>query len=501
MFGTRGLSRAAIRGNTINVPLIKPVLPARSLSSIAARPILFTSRNDRLRLKASSYLPPASVSGLSFARFNSTSPENATAQATENVTPLGDSQLPNIEDIPEKIGYLKELGLDYGWGPSAFMEWLIEHIHIWGGMSWWASLAAAAVITRIALFHPSLKASDNAAKTGPIKNEMMALRTKRMQLLSQGRQLDAAKAKIELDDLYAKHDIQTWRNFVPLLQVPLGFGIFRVVRGMSELPVPGLAMEQFAWIHDLTSYDPYYILPILSSGFIYFTMKKGMETGLNEMGQTALGRSFLIGFPAMSLLFMSWQPAAMQLYFVVSGLFSLVQGYLFNTPATRKMLGMAELYRPPAGEGKDSLRMIQDSFLSQMQKMNERGEISGSPKKTENVSMVDKLVNNAKKEYSTMKKEVGDKVKSMTDANTDKRNHDGTPAAAPRLSAAEKQSAESYRAQREIEDAYELAERNRRRTQEYEAYIAQQQMSASQAWKQKGKEALKKTAKKSKPRK
>ena len=117
------------------------------------------------------------------------------------------------------------------------------------------------------------------------------------------------------------------------------------------------------------------------------------------------------------------------------------------------------------------------------------------------ISMVDKLVNNAKKEYSTMKKEVGDKVKSMTDANTDKRNHDGTPAAAPRLSAAEKQSAESYRAQREIEDAYELAERNRRRTQEYEAYIAQQQMSASQAWKQKGKEALKKTAKKSKPKK
>lgn len=399
------------------------------------------------------------------------------------------------------------------------MEWLIEHIHIWGGMSWWASLAAAALVTRIALFHPSLKAADNAAKIGPIKNEMTLLRTKRMQFLSQGRQLDAAKAKVELDDLLEKHDIKAWRTYVPMLQVPLGFGIFRVVRGMSELPVPGLAMEHFVWIHDLTSYDPYYVLPLLATSFMYFTMKvsllfcpvfiaqqadilqKGVDTGLNEMGQSAIGRFFVIGLPAISLLFIAWQPAALQLYFAASGAFSLIQGYLFNTDATRKMLGITPLYRPPAGEGRDGLRMIQEEFLSQMKKMNERGEFSGSPKKVENVSMVDKMVNNAKKEYSTMKREMGDKVKSFTDANADRKNHDGTPAAAPRLSTAEKQSAESYKAQREIEDAHELAERNRRRTQEYEAFIAQQQMNASQAWKQKGKEALKKTAKKSKPKK
>jgi YidC/Oxa1 family membrane protein insertase len=200
-------------------------------------------------------------------------------------------------------------------------------------------------------------------------------------------------------------------------------------------------------------------------------------------------------------LFISWQPAALQLYFAASGFFSLAQGYLFNTAATRKMLGMAPIYHPPAGEGKDSLRMIQQEFLSQMQKMNERGEVSGSPTKSANVSMVDKMVNNAKKEYSTMKKEMGDKVKSFTDANADAKNHDGSPAAPPRLSVAEKQSADSYKAQREIEDAHELAERNRRRTREYESYVAQQQMNASQTWKQKGRETLKKAAKKSKPRK
>uniref|UniRef100_A0A093XDT3 Mitochondrial inner membrane protein OXA1 n=1 Tax=Talaromyces marneffei PM1 TaxID=1077442 RepID=A0A093XDT3_TALMA len=500
MIGSRSLSRAAARGSARNISFIKPVSSARSLSSIASRPILSTSQNCRLRLKSSSYLPPVSVSSLSFARFNSTSTESA--QATGDATPLGESQLPSIDDIPEKIGYLKDLGLDYGWGPSAFMEWLIEHIHIWGGMPWYASIAVAAIVTRLALFHPALKAADNAAKTSPIKDEMMELRKKRMQLLSQGRQLDAAKAKVELDDLYAKHDIKMWRNFVPLLQIPLGFGIFRVVRGMTTLPIPGLVVEEFAWIHDLTSYDPYYVLPILTSGFMYLAMRKGMDSGVNEMGKTALGRSITIGLPAMSLLFIAWQPAALQLYFAVSSLFSLGQGYLFNTPVTRKALGIAPAYKPPVnGEGKDSLRMIQQEFLSQMRKMNESGEVSGSSTKPNNISMLDKMVNNAKKEYSTMKKEMGDKVRTFTDANSSAKNHDGTPAAAPRLSAAEKQSALSYKAQREIEDAHELAERNRKRTQEYEAYIAQQQANANQAWKQKGREALKQSAKKSRSRK
>lgn len=33
--------------------------------------------------------------------------------------------------IPEQIGYLKDLGLDYGWGPTSFVQWLIENIHVY----------------------------------------------------------------------------------------------------------------------------------------------------------------------------------------------------------------------------------------------------------------------------------------------------------------------------------------------------------------------------------
>lgn len=208
----------------------------------------------------------------------------------------------------------------------------------------------------------------------------------------------------------------------------------------------------------------------------------------------------MYGFPTLSLLFTVWQPAGLQLYFFSTGFFALCQSYLINMPTTRKLLRIAPIHRP--AENKDSLRMIQQEYIPFTQGLQAGTEVSAAPKKAGNVSLVDKVVNNAKKEFSTMKQEMNKGLKnfSQQDSST---NADGSPMAPPRLSPEEKRSADTYKAQREIEDVQELAERNRRRVQEYEAFIAQQQMNASQAWRKKAKEATasKKPAKKSRTKK
>jgi YidC/Oxa1 family membrane protein insertase len=178
-----------------------------------------------------------------------------------------------ISQIPERLGYLKDLGLDYGWGPSAFMEWSIEHIHIMSGIPWWASIAAAAALVRLALFQPAVMASSNAALSIPIKEKMSVLRSQRTMFLTQGKQLEAAKVKEEMQQIHDGLGISIWKNFLPMLQIPLGFGCFRVVRGMTSLPVPALADEQLAWITDLTTYDPLFVLPITAAAFTYWTFK------------------------------------------------------------------------------------------------------------------------------------------------------------------------------------------------------------------------------------
>ncbi|KAK8067343.1 YidC/Oxa1 family membrane protein insertase [Apiospora hydei] len=62
----------------------------------------------------------------------------------------------NILDMPEQIGYLKDLGLDFGWGPTAMCEWMVEHFHVTAGLPWWGAIGAAALVIRLVMVWPSV---------------------------------------------------------------------------------------------------------------------------------------------------------------------------------------------------------------------------------------------------------------------------------------------------------------------------------------------------------
>jgi YidC/Oxa1 family membrane protein insertase len=58
-----------------------------------------------------------------------------------------------------------------------------------------------------------------------------------------------------------------------MAQIPLGYGTFRVVRGMTGLPVPAVASESVAWINDLTIADPTYLLPVMSAAMLMVVLR------------------------------------------------------------------------------------------------------------------------------------------------------------------------------------------------------------------------------------
>lgn len=222
----------------------------------------------------------SSASRLSFARFNSTSTAAAattttTADAAQTgSTNIADLSALEIEQIPEKIGYLKELGLDYGWGPSSLMQWVIEHIHIWTGLPWWASIVAAGILVRIAMLKPTIDSSDLAAKLHAVRDVVNPVRERMVRAARDGNQVELIKARAELQDLNMKHGIKTWKALVPLfLNIPLSYGCFRVVNGMAALPVPGLAAESVGWITDLTVSDPYFVIPTATAAVFYLSIR------------------------------------------------------------------------------------------------------------------------------------------------------------------------------------------------------------------------------------
>lgn len=211
------------------------------------------------------------------ARFNSTSsaanPNELAPEPSQQPTEWDLSNI-DIEAIPEKIGYLKELGLDYGWGPSSAVEYIMEHVHMWSGLPWLGSIVATGVLIRFAILPLFFRSADASTRIANNKHIITPVRAKMMSAAQSQNQVEMQKYRADLAKLNSELGIKSSNVFIPMfLQIPFGYGCYRVVSGMAHLPVPGLAAEQFAWIKDLTVADPFFILPLLTSGFLYMSLR------------------------------------------------------------------------------------------------------------------------------------------------------------------------------------------------------------------------------------
>lgn len=182
-----------------------------------------------------------------------------------------------LSSIPEHLGYLKDLGLDYGWGPTAFVEWLLEHVHILSGTPWWASIILTALAVRLALLKPFIEAADTSARIATLQPLIKPIQARLNQAKQNQDQAATLFGAQELQNLYRNAGIKLWKIAVPLVQAPIGYGTFRLLRGMSELPVPGLEEGGFLWIQDLTVADPFYVLPALTAVAIHWTFKASTQ--------------------------------------------------------------------------------------------------------------------------------------------------------------------------------------------------------------------------------
>lgn len=193
-------------------------------------------------------------------------------------SPASSSPLESIIDNdyalpPEQIGYLKDLGLDYGWGPTAFIQTLLEHVHIYSSTPWWGSIMLTALLIRLALMRAYINAADTSARMAVLTPDIAPLKAQMKVAQQNQNKLELGRLTQEVRNLYKAADVKIWKVFVPMLQVPLGFGTFRLLRGMSELPVPGLENGGFLWLKDLTVADPYFILPLMTGLAFHVTFK------------------------------------------------------------------------------------------------------------------------------------------------------------------------------------------------------------------------------------
>ncbi|EPQ67752.1 hypothetical protein BGT96224_4451 [Blumeria graminis f. sp. tritici 96224] len=223
------------------------------------------------------------------------------------------------------------MGLDWGWGPTSVMEYAIEHLHVYMGGPWWLTITAAAILTRAALFMPYVSAADNAARLAVVSPITKPIMTKMVAAQKAGDQIAFLQYKQEQSLIHRRAGIKAWKAGIPLIQMVLGFGTFRLLNGMAKLPVPGLETGGTLWFANLAAPDPLYLLPMATAATLHWVLRKGGESGVQMMNAKMLS-IMKWGFPLLSLVFTSWLPAAVQLHFFASGLLSLAHPPCYASP-------------------------------------------------------------------------------------------------------------------------------------------------------------------------
>jgi YidC/Oxa1 family membrane protein insertase len=222
-------------------------------------------------LSTSAALPIRTTTNPSDAVSSSTAaPSDFTASLDNTATDFASDSLYNI---PEHIGYLKSLGLDYGWGPTSMMEWTLEHVHVLAGTPWWVSITLTAILVRAVLFKPYMDAAENGSKLAAIKHITQPI-TEGMKQAQINRDMDSVmRLKAELNVIHKRAGVKIWKSLVPMLQVFAGYGTFVLLRGMARLPVPGLETGGALWFYNLSLPDPYMLFPAATAAVLHWVLR------------------------------------------------------------------------------------------------------------------------------------------------------------------------------------------------------------------------------------
>ncbi len=186
-------------------------------------------------------------------------------------------------------------------------------LYHWIGNWGWA-IVALTIIIRIILFPLTLKGMLSMQK---LKD--LAPKIKEIQQKYKG---DPQKLNAHMMQLYKKYKVNPMGGCLPMLiQIPIFFAIYRVLLNAIELK----GAPWILWITDLSSKDPYYVLPVLM-GLTMFIHQKITPTTITDPMQKKIFTYLPIVFTFFFLTF----PAGLTLYWFTNNILSIIQQLIVN---------------------------------------------------------------------------------------------------------------------------------------------------------------------------
>ena len=222
---------------------------------------------------------------------------------------------PQEEKVLESLAPGLELVKDYGWLTvlAKPLYWLLDKLHSFLN-NWGWSIVALVVLLKGAFYWLNAKAYASMAKMKAVSPKITEMRERLKDNPQQMQQ--------EMMRIYREEKVNPMGGCFPIMiQIPVFIALYWVLLSSVEMRNAPWVL----WIHDLSSPDPFYILPLV------MTLTTVLQTALNPVPPDPMQAKLMWFMPlAFSVMFFFF-PAGLVLYWITNNILSIAQQWVINT--------------------------------------------------------------------------------------------------------------------------------------------------------------------------
>jgi YidC/Oxa1 family membrane protein insertase len=215
---------------------------------------------------------------------------------------------------------LVDFGKWFGWLARPLFLWLEWTHNHWAG-NWGWSIIILTVIINVALLPLRVTSMKSALKMQKVQPQLKAIQDK----YKKYKMNDPKRAEMnqEIGELYKREKINPAGGCVPLLlQMPFLIAFYSMLGVTIEL-----RHAKWLWIQDLSSPDPWYILPVCIIISMFYVQRLTPQGGMDPVQQKMMSvmMPLMIGLISLNLA------AGLGIYWTIGNLIAIGQQYWVNS--------------------------------------------------------------------------------------------------------------------------------------------------------------------------
>ena len=221
---------------------------------------------------------------------------------------------PQDEKVLETVAPGLPLVKDYGWLTilAKPLYWLLEKIHGFVA-NWGWSIVLLVVLIKAAFYWLNATAYKSMAKMKAINPRITEMRAR---LKNNPQQMQQEMMKI-----YREEKVNPLGGCLPIMiQIPVFIALYWVLLSSVEMRNAPWVM----WIHDLSSPDPFFILPLVMA------VTTLIQTALNPLPPDPLQAKLMWMMPLVFSVMFFFFPAGLVLYWITNNILTIAQQSFIN---------------------------------------------------------------------------------------------------------------------------------------------------------------------------